>query len=324
MRRIKTDYPGVYYREAKRIGKSGKEKVYYIVFKKDGKVLEEKVGRQYSDNMTPAKAAVVRAARIEGRKQSRKEIRAREDARKRAEEAKWTIQRLWDEYKKSKEESKSLRTDESRFRKYLKPFFETKETPEIFPLDIERLKRRKLKDKSPQTVKHVLNLLDRIVNFGVRKSLCSPLSFKIEKPRVNNIRTEDLTTGQIQKLLKAIEESPYTIPAMMMKMVLYTGMRRGELFKLRWDDISFDRGFIHIRAPKGGQDYRIPLNEAARDLLLNLPHDSEYVFPGRNGEQRKSVQSAVRDIRAKADLPKDFRPLHGLRHVYASMLASSG
>jgi site-specific recombinase XerD len=29
-------------------------------------------------------------------------------------------------------------------------------------------------------------------------------------------------------------------------------------------------------------------------------------------------------IRKEAGLPKDFRPLHGLRHVYASMLASSG
>jgi integrase len=32
----------------------------------------------------------------------------------------------------------------------------------------------------------------------------------------------------------------------------------------------------------------------------------------------------VNDIKKKAGLPKDFRPLHGLRHAYASMLASSG
>ncbi len=29
-------------------------------------------------------------------------------------------------------------------------------------------------------------------------------------------------------------------------------------------------------------------------------------------------------VRERTSLPKDFRPLHGLRHVYASMLASSG
>jgi hypothetical protein len=41
-RRIKTTYPRVYYREAKRIGGRGIEKVHYVVFKKDGKTLEEK------------------------------------------------------------------------------------------------------------------------------------------------------------------------------------------------------------------------------------------------------------------------------------------
>jgi hypothetical protein len=44
-KRIKTKYPGVYYRETKRTGNNNSpEKVYYIVFKKPGKVHEEKVG----------------------------------------------------------------------------------------------------------------------------------------------------------------------------------------------------------------------------------------------------------------------------------------
>lgn len=60
-KRLKTKYPGVFYREVNRIGTPGKERVYYVVFKKEGKVLEEKVGRQHADAMTPAKAARIRA-----------------------------------------------------------------------------------------------------------------------------------------------------------------------------------------------------------------------------------------------------------------------
>ena len=52
--------------------------------------------------------------------------------------------------------------------------------------------------------------------------------------------------------------------------------------------------------------------------------DSPYVFPGRGGGQRTSIAKQVNKIKEKAKLPKDFRPLHGLRHVFASMLASSG
>ena len=48
-KRCKTRYPGVFYRETERIGMKGTEKVFYIVFKKEGKVFEEKVGRQFAD-----------------------------------------------------------------------------------------------------------------------------------------------------------------------------------------------------------------------------------------------------------------------------------
>ena len=44
--RMKTNYPGVFYRIAQRKGRPGEERIYYIVFKQDGKVIEEKVGRQ--------------------------------------------------------------------------------------------------------------------------------------------------------------------------------------------------------------------------------------------------------------------------------------
>ena len=46
MKRPKTTSPGVCYRQVARIGGSGLERVYYIIFKKDGKVFEAKVGRQ--------------------------------------------------------------------------------------------------------------------------------------------------------------------------------------------------------------------------------------------------------------------------------------
>ena len=42
------------------------------------------------------------------------------------------------------------------------------------------------------------------------------------------------------------------------------------------------------------------------------------------GKQRVEIRKAANRIKKAAGLPDDFRPLHGLRHVYASMLASSG
>ena len=73
--RCKTKYPGVFYREVQRIAGPGSERVYYVVYRKDDKWHEEKVGRQFADDMTPARAAAYRADRIEGKRKSRKEIR---------------------------------------------------------------------------------------------------------------------------------------------------------------------------------------------------------------------------------------------------------
>ncbi|MGD1152877.1 MAG: site-specific integrase [Syntrophales bacterium] len=320
MKRFKTEYPGVFYREAGRIGGKGKEKIYYIVFKKDGKVYEEKVGRQYSDNMTTARASRIRADRIEGRRLSRKEIR---DRKKSAEQA-WTLARLWSEYESQKTASKSIKTDRCRFDKYLDPALGTKQPHEIIKLDVDRLRMKLAKRLKPQTVKHILALLKRIVTFGVRRQLAQGLGFKVEVPQVDNVKTEDLTPEQLKRLLKEIDNSIDIQATNIMRMALLTGMRRGELFKLKWSDIDFDRGFINIRNPKGGVSQKIPLNDPARNVLLGLPRTADHVFVRCDGKPFTDIRRRVNPIKKAAGIPDDFRALHGLRHVYASMLASSG
>ncbi|PIP38137.1 MAG: hypothetical protein COX19_14335 [Desulfobacterales bacterium CG23_combo_of_CG06-09_8_20_14_all_51_8] len=58
--------------------------------------------------MTPAKAANIRVKRIEGDQLSNKEKRDFEEQQKKAEASKWTVDRLWEEYKKQRADSKSL------------------------------------------------------------------------------------------------------------------------------------------------------------------------------------------------------------------------
>ncbi len=125
--RIRTNYPGVYYRESARIGRSGTEKVYYIVFKKDGKTIEEKVGRQYADDITPARAARIRGDRVEGRRQSRKEIKTAQEAKNH----RVTVNKIWEIYKQGNPQLKGLIQDECRYDNYIKPNFGNKEPRDI-------------------------------------------------------------------------------------------------------------------------------------------------------------------------------------------------
>lgn len=325
MKRKKTNYPGVFYVDGSdpRTGKL--EKIYYIRYRREGKLIEEKAGRQHMDKMTPTKAANIRADRMSGAPSNAD----RRDAEKKAaldEESRWTFNRLWTEYKRHKPDLKGIVTDQNRYENHISPIFGNKEPRELIPLDIDRLRLKLSRTHAPGTVRNVLELTRRLANFGVRKNLCDGMNFKVELPRVNNLRTEDLTPDQLKRLLDVIAHEPNRQIADLMLMALFTGMRRGELFRLKWNDIDWQRGFIHIRDPKSGQDQRIPLNEAARSLLSEHPRvdGSKYVFPGRGGSQRVDCIKQVNKIKEKAGLPNKFRAMHGLRHVFASTLASSG
>jgi len=324
-KRYETKYAGVYFIIGRMVGTKKAERIYYIRYRKAGKQIDEKAGRQFQDDMTAARASGMRADRIQGRQPTNKERRFALEAAKKAKQGRWTIDRLWKEYSANRTQTRTLQVDTGRYRKHIKAVFGHLEPHQIDALSVDRLRIQLSKKLKPQTVAHVLNQLSRIVNFGDKKGLSKPLSFHVKKPRVDNIKTEDLTPDELKRLLKTIAEDGNLHAGPMMKLVLFTGLRRSELFKLRWSDVDFERGFIHIRDPKDGPSQTIPLNDSARALLKNhVRTGSGYVFPGRSGNMRTTIYEPVCRIKKKAGLPKDFRPLHGLRHVYASMLASSG
>ena len=316
-----TDYPGVYYIIGGAIGSNKKERIFYIRYRKNGKAYDEKAGRQFSDAMTAARAARIRAERIEGKSLSNRGRREKKAKEKLIQE--WTIRRLWTEYIDTKPQTKGFIVDDQRFKNYLEQTIGDKKLEDIAPLDLDRLRIKLLKEKAPQTVKSIMALIKRLSNFARNKRLCKGIDFKIILPKVINTKTEFLTGEELKRLLVAIGEdiNPYAGPIMLT--ALYTGMRKGEMLRLEWRDIDSEHGFIHIRGPKGGQDQKIPLNDAAKSVFEKLPRTHELIFPGMHG-LRTGIYHAIGKIKKAAGLPADFRPLHGLRHHYASMLASSG
>jgi hypothetical protein len=145
--RFKTKYAGVFYIEAE--GAQGPEKVYYIQYRRNGKLIEEKAGRQHQDDMTPARASGIRARRIDGEELPNAERRAAEKAARDAEAGRWTLTKLWESYKAQKPNSRSIVTDNSRFTKHLEPTLGKKEPHEIAALDVDRIRIMASKGHSP-------------------------------------------------------------------------------------------------------------------------------------------------------------------------------
>jgi integrase len=334
--RFKTEYPGVTYIMGTHVVTGKPERVYYVRYRKDGVMVEEKAGRQFQNNMTPAKANNIRASRIDGKEQTNEERREAEVAKKAEEEGKWTFSRLWEAYKaqhpheeygpdkKKRPASRALRCDDGRYARHLKAILGEKTPDQLVTLDIDRIRVKMLKTYKAQSVKHVLGIIKRMVRFGVKKGLIEQPKFHIEMPRVQNLVTEDIGQDQLVRLLDVLDDESINWKARAaVRLALYTGMRRGELLRLEWEDIDFERGFIHIRQSKGGVPMAIPLNEAAREFFKTLPREDESLS-SKVIPKAGTIGRGLRKIRKRANLPEDFRPLHGCRHAYASALASSG
>jgi integrase len=189
---------------------------------------------------------------------------------------------------------------------------------------------------SPATIEKCIELIRRLCNFGADNELCPGPARRIQLKTVHNERTEDLTAEQIAALLKACDESPNQTAADMIRLALGTGLRRGSLFKLAWQHINFDKKVIIVKSiehtgrhSKGGHQIKIPMSDEvirilkAREKVADKK-SSPYVFPGKKGALRVGETRAVRRIVKAAGLPDDFRPLHGLRHAFASNLANTG
>ena len=325
-KRHKTDYAGVYFIRGRHRVTAKPEKIFYITYRKSGKLIDEKIGRA-SEDMTPARASNRRALRIAGKEPTNAEKREAERAAKEAEAGRWTIAKLWDLYCDSSPGNKGLKNEQCKFNLYLRDNIGKKEPGELLPLDVDRLRIGLQKKGKLTTAARILELLRRSINFGVKRGLVSPIFFKIEIPKLNNQTTEDLSPIQLGKLLKVLDSDKDQTAANVMRLAIYSGMRRSEIFKLRWDDIDFQRGFIILQDPKGGPNQAVPLNESAKAVFENIYRNKEnpFVFPGRIKETHLTdCRESFKRIAKAAKLPVGFRPLHGLRHVYASMLASSG
>ena len=276
--------------------------------------------------MTPARANGIRAELIEGKRKTKGDKRKEEAARP-------TLARLWEAYSLTLKNKNTLDADKCNYRR-LEEAFAHKSVADIVTDDIDTLRDKLLSTGlAPQTVKHSLALLRRIVRHGTKKNLCQvPFQLFFNMPKVDNVKTECLTQEQLKLLLEALDADPDQSMASLMRLALATGMRRGALLDLQWTDIDFEREFITLRgkgqdgAAKSGRTEKIPLNPAARDILEKTYRfgDSPYVFPNPSGGKRTEMRHFIKRIQKKAGLPEGFRPLHGLRHTFASFLASSG
>ena len=137
-------------------------------------------------------------------------------------------------------------------------------------------------------------------------------------------RERFLTVDEYRRLgaALAVREAAAPLPAAIVRLLLLTGCRQGEIRTLHWKD--YRAGHLFLRDGKTGPR-TVWLSSPARLVLDRLPRAGRWVFPASNGGGPMTTETLYgfwRTLRTAADLP-DVR-LHDLRHSYASFALRQG
>lgn len=114
----------------------------------------------------------------------------------------------------------------------------------------------------------------------------------------------------------------------MILLSMNTGLRRGEVFSLKWKNVDFDLRQITVEAAdaKSRKSRHIPLNEEAYSVMVNWKSQCEnsqgYVFTNKVGGRFTDTRKSWCLLLKQAEITS-FR-WHDLRHHFASKLAIAG
>jgi integrase len=187
---------------------------------------------------------------------------------------------------------------------------------------------RQLGEKHPYGANRLLELLSKMYELArvwgvVEEDYTNPArgipKFREEK------RDRWITPEELPRLAKAIDEEPNRPARAALWLYLLTGLRKSELLSLRWSDIDDHRQEIRLGRTKSGRSHYVPLSEAARKILQEIPRleDNAYVFPGaKPGHHLVNIDKPWRRVRQSAGI-EDVR-LHDLRRTMGSWLAQAG
>jgi integrase len=191
---------------------------------------------------------------------------------------------------------------------------------------IERWKLARRKGVAASTVNRDLNALKSMLAKAVEwKMLDATPARDVRGFKVNDERVRYLEPDELARLLATARQdvaASWLVPAI--TLAVHTGLRQGELLRLRWTECSSALQLATVPLTKNTDKKHVPLNADAQAALATLPRSGATVLAWPWGEplSRTTLYAAfVRSCEAAGIT--DFR-WHDLRHCFASHLIMAG
>lgn len=251
----------------------------------------------------------------------------------------------------------------------IKPYFEQKNykfrdiKPEIFTEYFVYLategKSNGKGGLSYKTVKNIRGVLSSAYEYAIENSYIkdNPVLKSRMPSFAHSIKSDvpEYSAEQVRKLLLFAKENDSHIYIFLL-LALYTGLRKGELLALTWDDVDYDKKLLRVNKSRTGSrkaitaqittpktessNRKIPLNDTVLEALkAEKKRQDEYSAMLGNGYDKSSsfiirtvfgkpyvnlsaINRVVNRLTEKAGLP--HCTIHGFRHSVASILDDNG
>lgn len=237
----------------------------------------------------------------------------------------------------------------SVFKRRINPELGDYAAAAVTAADVERLRDKLTTDEyAPASVNNTLNTLSKLYGWAQKQKLidCANPVRGVERPRADDAdpidSTKYLSRDEATALLSyaerwgdsfVLEPTARDVYAMIAT-ALYAGLRKGELYGLRWSDLNFDRAQITVARSyagktKSGKTRHVPLVPRLAPILRawrDRPQRdaSELVFPveGRMGNAYETRSLGAMMLAAFGREPP--KAWHSLRHSFASHFMMAG
>jgi integrase len=247
----------------------------------------------------------------------------------------------------------SLRRYTEVVQKHITPIIGRVRLAKLTPLQVQNLYADRLTNGklSPTTVALVHNVLHRALKQAVRWGLLTRnVTEAVEPPRETTPEYITWNEHQVAAFLAVTDQDEW---AALWRLALLTGMRRGEILGLKWEDVDFARGVLAVKrtlsrgkdgtfvfgTPKTASGRRsIALPRSAVDSLRkhrvkqlehkmklgSSYHDQDLVFADALGDSihPNTLDHRFKRLAVKAGLP-EIR-FHDLRHTSATLMLANG
>lgn len=142
-------------------------------------------------------------------------------------------------------------------------------------------------------------------------------------------RFQYLTIKELEELI-ALAEGKWLHPILVT--YAYSGIRRGELIKLEWNDVDFEKQYLYVKSKKQSKKYKesirtIPILNRLLPILIEQKEKtgrSKWVFTGPRGGQLNPDTLRITFYRLVENTPFEGLGYHVFRHSVASNLAEMG